>query len=265
MPEPAPGSLRPLSRAQRQRLARIAKGRSDEALHVLEGPRAVRDALATGAVAELWVRSDLDPDLRGELLDGARDALVVVGEGSASEFDRIGRTVTTQGVIALVRDVALPLDDLVRRSGMLLWLDGLQDPGNVGAVIRVAAAFGLAGVLVSRGGADPLGAKALRASAGLALRVPFARGTDVEIAEAVAARPVWSLERDGDDLFGLTAEVPADLVLVVGAEGSGPGEAARGAARQVGIPVDDAVDSLNAAVAAGIAVATLCRGAGARR
>lgn len=250
-----------LSRAQRQRIERIARGRSDEPLHLLEGARGVRDALSTGAVAELWLRADLDPQLRAELETAAGQLGVPWGEGTPRDFEQLSRTVTSQGVLALVRDNAVGLDVIASADGLLLWLDGLQDPGNVGAVMRVAAAFGVRGVLLSRGSADPLGLKALRASVGLALRVPFARAEPEEVAEALGgrARPVWILERDGDDVFA-AGPAPADLVLVVGSEAHGPSAGAEAlATRRLGIAIAAGVDSLNAAVAAGIAVAALTR------
>jgi TrmH family RNA methyltransferase len=250
-----------LTHAQRRRIERIARGRSEEALFVLEGPRAVRDALAGGFVVQVWLRRDLAPDLGADLRERAAAAGVPVGEADRDDFERLGRTVTPQGVLALVRDTGLPLGDLAPRPGLLLWLDGVQDPGNVGAVVRVAAAFGAAGVLASTSGAHPLGLKALRASAGLALGVPFARAPAGDVAAALRARsvPVWLLAREGDDVQAVQAP-PEDLVLVVGSEGHGPGPEARAlAVRRVGIRMAAGVDSLNAAVAVGIAVAALCR------
>jgi tRNA G18 (ribose-2'-O)-methylase SpoU len=252
-----------LSRARRHRIEQIARGRGDGSLHLLEGPKAVRDALEEGVVAELWIRRDLEAPLREELREAARRQDVPVGEGTRAEFDRLTRTTTPQGVLALVRDTARPLREVLGREGLLLWLDGVQDPGNVGAVVRVATGLGAAGLILSEGSADPLGLKALRASAGLALRLPFARAQPEEVAEACSALgvPVWVLDRGGDDVREVT-EVPTHLVLVVGAEGPGVGAAARRVAtRCVGVPLAPGVDSLNAAVAAGIAVAQLVRGA----
>ncbi|MHC5012223.1 MAG: TrmH family RNA methyltransferase, partial [Planctomycetota bacterium] len=150
-----------LSQAQRQRIQRIARGRSDEPLRLLEGPKAIKDALAFGVVDRLWTSPALDTDLRDALHAAADAAGVSIGEGSARDFDRLGRTVTPQGALALVRDTAREAADVLASPGLLVWLDGVQDPGNVGAVMRVAAAFGVAGVLVGEGTADPLGLKAL--------------------------------------------------------------------------------------------------------
>lgn len=246
-----------LTAAQRKRIAEIAKGRSDEGLYVLEGRRAVRDALETGVVAEVWLRKDENADTDPELTGLARDAGVPVGAGGKKDFERMGGTVSPQGVLALVRDTSRPLDEVAALPGMLLWLDGVQDPANVGAIVRVAVAFGASGILIGEGTAHPLGFKALRASTGLALRVPFARGGADAIVEALAGRPAWILDKGGQNVFA-PGRVPADFVFVVGAEGRGPGEVARAAAaRVIGIPIEEGVDSLNAAVAAGIACAAL--------
>lgn len=252
-----------LSRAQRQRIERIARGRSEEPLRLLEGIKSIRDALAAGHVRALWLRDDLDEALKDELSADAERRGLVVEFDSPAAFDRLASTQSPQGALALVTDTASSLEDVARREGLLLWLDGVQDPGNVGAVVRVAAGLGAAGLLVGEGTADPLGLKALRASAGLALGVPFARANDDAIVEALApsGRPVWTLEMGGDDVRPLQA--PPGLVLVLGAEGRGVGERARAvASRAVEIPLAGGVESLNVAVAAGIALAFLTRSHG---
>lgn len=248
-----------LSRPQRARLRQIVRGRSDEDLYVLEGPKPIAEALRTGAVAELWMRSDLDPTIATPLRDAAIDASVPIGEGAGAEFEQLAKTVTSQGVFALVRD---PVRDATWVLGMdapwVLWLDGVQDPGNAGALVRVAAGFG-AGLLVSRGGAHPMGAKALRASAGLALQTPFALDDPARLAQAceIAGRGVWLLDAGGADVF--EAALPdGPAVLVVGSEGHGVSDAARAAATHTaGITMGTGVESLNVAVATGIALAVL--------
>jgi TrmH family RNA methyltransferase len=251
----------PLSRAQRQRLVEIARGRSDEPLRLLEGRKAVLDALALGVVAEVWAGTALAPEERDGLAEATRRAGLALGEANAEDVARVAETQTPQGVLALVKDTAEPVERLVARSGLLVWLDGVQDPGNVGAAVRAAAAFGAAGLIAGAGTADPLGSKALRASAGLALRLPFARAVPGVVAPALAKarREAWLLDRGGADVFAVK-DLPAGLVLVLGSEGGGPSPEGRAAARtSVGVPIRDGVESLNAAMALGIALAVLSR------
>lgn len=254
-----------LSRPERHRIQQIAKGRSDEALWFLEGPKSIHEALARGQVAELWLRADAEPALVASLSAAARAAGLTPREAGRAEFERLGRTVSPQGAFALVHDVTRPLAEVLDMSAerLTLWLDGVQDPGNVGAVFRVAAAFGVGGVLVGAGSAHPLGTKALRASTGLALRVPFACADAAEIAAAcvAAGRTVWGLDAGGRPILD-PAPVPGGLVLALGSEGQGLGpEAAAAAGASVGIEMAPDIESLNVAVAAGIAVAALTRAA----
>src|SRR5205085_6512429 len=155
------------------------------------------------------------------------------------------------GALAIVADRAVPAADaLARATGPVFLLDHMQDPGNVGALFRVAAALGPSGVLVSEGSADPLRSKALRASAGTALRVPFARGTLVALLEACHAAdvPLWLLDAVGKDLWRL-ADRPRVVALAIGSEGEGASTALEGHAdARVSIPMSAGVESLNAAV-----------------
>lgn len=248
-----------LSRAQRARLRQIVRGRSEEGLFLLEGPKPIAEALRVGAVVELWLRRDLDPTVADPLRAAAAEGGIVICEGAPAAFDRLAETVTSQGVFALVRDAAIEPAAVLRDARpWVLWLDGVQDPGNAGALVRVAAAFG-AGLLVSGGGAHPMGAKALRASAGLALHTPFAVADASALARAceAAGRSVWLLDAGGEDVFA--TELPGGpAVLVAGSEGHGASPAARAvASRTIGIDMAVGVESLNVAVATGIALATL--------
>jgi TrmH family RNA methyltransferase len=256
----APLPLR-FTAASRARLRAAAERR--EGGFVLEGRKLVLDALARpGVVAlEVWLADDLPPDVADELDAAARARGVRVGRAPARDLERTSDVVTPQGVLALAADPGRPVDDLLSAPGPLVWLDGVQDPGNVGAVLRSAAAFGFAGALVGAGSADPVGPKALRASAGASLALPFARGAaaDLKAAIARAGRPVWLLDGDGDSLWTVTAPPPG-LVLAVGSEGRGASDAVRrAAAARVAVPIAAGVESLNAAVAFGIAAAHVAR------
>lgn len=256
--------MQPTKRAV-TRLLDLARGRGEEGLFLLEGPKAIRDALPTGFVAEVWYAGEEGRERHGALVNAAQSAGVHVGVLPPREFERVAQTEAQQGILALVRDVASTPEAVLGAAGWVVWLDGVQDPGNVGAIVRVAAGLGAAGLLLAAGSAHPLRGKALRASAGHALSLPFAfaEGEDLLRAVAASGRPLWVLDADGRDLEHVLAETPPERpgVLVVGSEGRGLSPLVAGAAAErVAIRLAPAVESLNAAVAAGIALYRLSRG-----
>jgi len=254
------GRLPRLGAPARAALAAAAEGRDG---FLLEGPKAIADALRRPAVRvrRVWLSDRMAAPERDDLLVAAAARAVPVGVAAEADLRRASATVSPQGALAVVDDAAAPPRAVLAASrATALLLDGVQDPGNVGAILRVAAAFDAAGVLLDPASAHPLGAKALRASAGCALAVPFSRAPLESLLAAVAEarRPLWLLEGGGRDVF--EAKAPEGLVLAIGSEGSGASALVRAAATErVGIPISPRVESLNAAVAAGIAVAALAR------
>src|SRR5579863_2620646 len=99
-------------------------------------------------------------------------------------FQSIASTDTSQGVIALVRPPEWSIDQLFRGRSLVLVLDGLQDPGNAGAIARAAEAFGATGLLFVKGTVGPFHPKTLRASPGSLFRIPFVSGLDAPLARA---------------------------------------------------------------------------------
>jgi TrmH family RNA methyltransferase len=143
-----------------------------------------------------------------------------------------------------------------------LYLDGLQDPGNLGALARVAEAAGAAALALSPGCVHPNHPRALRASAGSLLRLPVAVSVEPDVLSRhlASTRPRWTalVPRAGADLYG--ADLGGTLVLAVGAEG--PGLSASLLARadlRLTIPLEPAVESLNATVAAALVLFELRR------
>ncbi len=251
-----------LSPARRRALQEVAQRKAPG--YFLEGRKAIGDALANPAVRvrEVWLAEDLEPAAALDLASAAAARPVFAGIARDADLAGLSDARSPQGALALIDDVARSVADVLAAArGPVILLDRVQDPGNVGAIFRAAAAFSAGGVLVSEGTADPLGAKALRASAGTVLSTRFARGSasDLLAAAAAAGFVVWLLEGGGTDVFSIRQR-PARLVLAVGSEGSGASElVARAAQARVGIPISPAVESLNAAVAVGIAAAFLAR------
>jgi RNA methyltransferase, TrmH family len=171
----------------------------------------------------------------------------------AALFSRISATEASQGVIALVQPPSWKMEQLFVETPLLVVLDGVQDPGNGGAVVRAAEAFGATGAVFLKGSVNPFNPKALRASAGSLFRLPVVAGADPALLAA-------ALEQNGVEMFaagprGGKAPADADLrqpaAIVIGSEGRGISEAFESRALRLTIPTTG-VESLNAAMAAGV-------------
>jgi TrmH family RNA methyltransferase len=199
---------------------------------VLEGRKHVEDALAAG-----WRPAALVT--RGE---GREDAVPFTPE----LFDALADTRAPQDLIGLFERPRHDPAEILRSAAPVVVLDGVQDPGNVGTIIRLAAAFDCAGVLLLPGSADPYAPKAIRASAGAVLNVPVAT---VELDTVIAAaRPLLAAAGSGREL----QEVPANAIFVFGNEGNGVSAEVREVATKIRIAMSSRVESLNVAAAAAI-------------
>jgi TrmH family RNA methyltransferase len=218
-----------------------------ESFHLLE--EALRGDCEIRAVfAAESVRSAVESHVRG-----LKQMQVTVL--SDELFRSISSTEASQGVVALVRPPAWTVEQLFRGQSLAVILDGLQDPGNAGAILRAAEAFGATGVACLKGSVDPYNPKCLRASAGSIFRVPLVASLDQHLLMA-------AIEQRKLDLYALMPQAPRELgesnfsrkcAIIVGSEGRGVSERLRAKATEVRIPTVG-VESLNAALAAGIAL-----------
>ena len=170
-------------------------------------------------------------------------------------FRSVSATESSQGVMALVRPPQWTLDQLFRGHSLTVVLDGLQDPGNAGAVLRAAEAFGATGVAFLKGAVSPYNPKCLRASAGSIFRIPVAAGLDQQLFLAAAEQrkiALFALMPKGTTDVG-EVELDKKCAIIVGSEGRGVSERLREKATPIRIPTVG-VESLNAALAAGIAL-----------
>jgi TrmH family RNA methyltransferase len=241
---------------QNQRLKdirRLRRSKGERAL--LEGPHLVGEALAAGLVLEEILATPpfldsaegrrLAPSLSVAPLPVSPELLATLTDADSP-----------RGILAVARLPRRGVEALPVRPGRpYLYLDGLQDPGNLGALARVAEAAGAAGLALSPGCAHPNHPRALRASAGSLLRLPLAVEVESDALDRhlAPAQPRWAalVPRGGEDLY--QAPLDGTLVLAVGAEGPGlsPGLLARIELRLT-IPMEAAVESLNATVAAAL-------------
>ena len=225
----------------------------------MEGIRLVEEALAAGlalrgaAVSPTLERTARGTELRAELEKRA----IPVEEISERTFLQLADTDTPQGIIAVVQSPKWTTADLdSERSRGLLVIDGVQDPGNVGTLIRTAHALGAAGTIVLRGTADVNGPKTMRAAMGASFRHPVVSMDDnAFIAWARRAdATLWATAADGLPLDRAVRETKASpIAVIVGNEGAGIRPALNAiSARRVAIPLAQGAESLNVAVAAGI-------------
>ena len=171
-------------------------------------------------------------------------------------MDRVVGFPIHRGVLALgARGEALSADKLMSRGRLWVGLVGLTNHDNVGSIFRNAAAFGVDGVLLDDATCDPLYRKAIRVSAGTSLVVPFARSGSAEqlldLVEAKGIEPVALTPRGEETIDDLS---PKPRVLLLGTEGPGLPDDVMRRARRVRIDMAPGLDSLNVAVASGIAL-----------
>ncbi len=170
-------------------------------------------------------------------------------------FHALSATEASQGVIALVRPPQWTLDQLFRGHALTMVLDGVQDPGNAGAILRAAEAFGATGVAFLKGTVSLYNPKCLRASAGSIFRVPVAAALDQQLFLAAAEQrkiALFALMPKGTTDVG-EVELDKKCAIIVGSEGRGVSDRLRDKATAIRIPTVG-VESLNAALAAGIAL-----------
>lgn len=221
-----------------------------------EGVRLVEEALSAGITFRGVVASRaLAESPRGaELLRALADRAVLVEEVSERQLEQIADTDTPQGVVAVLEPRRWTLADVRPQPGApALVLDGVQDPGNVGTLLRTAFALGAAGAVLLPGTADPDNPKVLRAAMGATFRLPTAIAADGELRKWAGELGVslWVSATEGTPLGRLRP--PERLAVVVGNEGAGVRPAVRElAAESVAVPLARGAESLNVAVAAGI-------------
>jgi len=209
---------------------------SEDRVVLAEGPRLLDEALRSGIEIQAVILAESAPEIGGA--GSARVVRVLDGL-----FNKLASTESPQGVLALVRLPQWTADDLMRGTPLVVILDGVQDPGNAGAILRTAEAFGATGAVFLKGTVSPSNPKCLRASAGSAFRLPMVTEIPSGL-ELYAADPRAKLSV-------AEARFAAPCGIIIGAEGSGVRPELTRRATGVKIPTVS-VESLNAAVAAGI-------------
>jgi TrmH family RNA methyltransferase len=235
-------------------LRSLRQGEHGDDLILVEGPHLLGEALTSGyGVSEVLVtpRAGERPAVRRllERIDPAQ-----IHEVTEDLLDRLADADSPRGLVAILRPPSRPLSVSREAPAERRWvlLDGVQDPGNLGALARVAEATGTSGLLLLPGTCRWSHPRALRASAGSLLRLPTARRDAADARRETADLPWCGLDpHRGSDLWH--TELPAGAVLCLGAEGPGlSAEVSHRVDHWVRIPMEGRVESLNVAVAAAL-------------
>ncbi len=224
---------------------------SSAGLAIAEGFHLLEEALRSRCEIPVVIAAESAQAMVVTHLRGLKNTRVVAV--SDNVFQRLAATEAPQGVIALVRPPAWTLDQLVRGKPLVVVLDGVQDPGNAGAIIRASEAFGATGAAFLKGSVNPYNPKCLRASAGSTFRLPVAAGIEHSLLSAALKQKEVTLyaafPRGSKTIT--QADFRGSCAILIGSEGRGVTSRIGKTAVAIRIPTSG-VESLNAAVAAGV-------------
>jgi len=238
------------------------RGREKHGLFLVEGVRVVEDLLASGIDLQFAVAATtLGDSERGQALHAALRQATTVRELDERELAQVTETETPQGVVAVARIPQARLADVrVTRDAVVLVLDAVQDPGNLGTLIRSADAFGATAVVALPGTADFWSPKVIRSATGAAFRRPLINASDDDTWRWLAGHDVAICGADMSGVPVHSLQIDGPTALVVGNEGAGLRAATRDKLTQlVSIPMRGETESLNVAVAASILLYELTR------
>ena len=234
-----------------------ARARREQGLFLADSVKMVREAIALTLCRTLIVERGREGDYAQEIAQAQSlgcDVLLV----TAAVMNALSEQKTPQGIMATV---AIRPEPQAFSGSLIVAMDGVQDPGNVGTILRTADAAGFDGALLSGACADLYSAKTLRATMGSVFRVPTRRTDDLPAALTAmreSGYAVVATELGGADFY---AHCPHEkCVLVIGSEGRGVSPEVRAVAtHHLALPMRGGAESLNAAVAAGIMIYEMAR------
>lgn len=247
-----------ITSAQNPKIQRIRKlitqkkARDEEAVFVIEGVRVVEEAFRQNALVESVFYAEPVSDRVAEILAQADRSEVPVYETSVDLIDAITDTRNAQPLLAVVRKRDLPLPNELT---FILVLDAIHDPGNLGTIIRTAAAVGVDCILLAPNCTDPSAPKVLRSTMGAQFSLPVYELNWDELRTFFANRPeitvYASALEDAENFWDVDLTGP--VALIIGSEADGIGaDAAALARKNLYIPMTNRVESMNAAVASAV-------------
>lgn len=242
----------------------LKKNRDAKGLYFVEGIRFVNDAIDNGQEILKIIISDKLDSLNGgkELLDRVSASCSDCYTVPEKLFKEISDTQSPQGILAVLKKRESDIDRVIETSGTMVLLDSLQDPGNVGTIIRTADAAGISAVLLSKGCVDLYSPKVLRSTMGSVFHMPIFEGVSIK-------EIIISLKKSGYKIIAshlggknnyYQEELTGKIAIIIGNEANGINdETASLADRLVKIPMPGKAESLNASVAAAIMIYEIVR------
>ena len=239
-----------------------ASARKEDGVFIAEGTKLVIESPGE-MVREIFVSESCLQELESEkgnlwekfneLRSSLPDEAVI--KVSDHVFEKISSQKSPQGMLAVLRTLSYKKEDITKGVPLILILEDIQDPGNVGTIFRTAEAAGVTGILISEGCADPLSPKVVRSTMGAIFRMPFVITEDL-------ASSVRELESEGISCYAARldaaseydkCDLTAPAALLIGNEGNGLSEeVTKAASKGIYIPMSGKTESLNAAVSAAI-------------
>lgn len=243
------------------KLQKKAKARAQEGVFLVEGLRMVRE-VPRKRVIEVYA-SESFFERHGDILEGLKRITEVVSD---KVFEHMSDTKTPQGVLAVVKRQEYLLEEMLKekegKKPFLIVLDNLQDPGNLGTIVRTAEGAGVTGIILSRESVDFYQPKTIRSTMGSVYRMPvlYVEGLEETIKKMKGCGiHVYAAHLD-DSRYYDEEDYTEGTAFLIGNEGNGLREEISAAAdRKIKIPMYGQVESLNAAMAAGILMYEACR------
>ena len=242
----------------------LKKNRDEQSLYFVEGIRFVSDALDNGQTIVKVVVSEKLENLNGgkELLERVTALCDDCSLVSEKLFKEISDTQTPQGILAVLEKRNFEIQTVIEQGNSVVILDSLQDPGNVGTIIRTADAAGVSAVFLTKGCVDIYSPKVLRSTMGSIFHIPIFEGQLINEAIGLVKKSGYKViasHLEGQNNY-YDEELTVKCAIIVGNEANGiSDETAEKADRLVKIPMPGKAESLNASVAASIMIYEIVR------
>ncbi|HEY60139.1 MAG TPA: RNA methyltransferase [Anaerolineae bacterium] len=229
------------------------KERKNSGCFVVEGVRLAEEVLQINVIPQLVLFSEELSERGGRIINGFQSTETALEEVSAEHLNRISDTETSQGILIVLPFVNIPIP---KNFDFALALDNIRDPGNLGTILRSAAAFNVQAVFVTPGTTDIFAPKVVRSAMGAHFRLPMVTAPvkkinqickqqnpplQIYLADVQTGKPCWQLD------------LTQPILIIIGGEAHGAGSRTRTiAAKNIRIPMPGATESLNAAIATSI-------------